>query len=130
MRWKKLGLVFAPAREQSWMQTHASLPIPVHLEGDRFRIYFGTRDARSKTHIAFLEIDLKDPTTILRLADTPVLAPGTLGGFDGDGVYPSSMVEHEGSLRLYYIGWNSGNPQPMYYTAVGLADVARRWRNV
>jgi hypothetical protein len=51
----------------------------------------------------------------------PLLAPGPLGGFDDHGVYPASIVEHDGRLLLYYIGWNPGARPPLFYATIGLA---------
>jgi predicted GH43/DUF377 family glycosyl hydrolase len=112
--------VFAPADHRPWMRTHASNPLVHALAPDRLRIYFSSRDDRQRSHVGFVEIDPADPQTVLRVADEPCLAPGPLGHFDDHGTYATSLVEHDGRLLLYYVGWNPG-PPPLYYPSIGLA---------
>ena len=57
---------------------------------------------------------------MLRVSDGPVLSPGPLGHFDDHGAWGTSVVEHDGRLLLYYIGWNPG-PPPLFYPSIGLA---------
>lgn len=122
MRWSKRGLVFAPTRQHEWMQSHASLPVALHLEGDLYRVYFASRDARNRSHVGFVEFDINEPARILRASEEPVLAPGPLGRFDDHGVFPASIARGErGDLYLYYIGWNPGARPPLFYASVGLA---------
>jgi hypothetical protein len=119
--WKKLGLVFRPTPALEWMRTHAAAPLIYPLETGAQRIYFASRDAGNRSHIGWVEMDLRDPTRELAVADAPALAPGALGCFDDSGVYPGSIVEHEGRLLLYYAGWNPGQPPPLFTASIGLA---------
>jgi hypothetical protein len=120
LSWRRRGLIYAPAGQQPWMQTHASNPLVLAIGPERLRIYFSCRDADQRSHVAFVEIDPREPSTILRVAERPSLAPGPLGYFDDHGTYAMSLVEHEGRLLLYYVGWNPG-PAPLYYPSIGLA---------
>src|SRR4051794_17283017 len=122
MRWRKLGLVFSPSGQRSWMQTHASLPVALRLEGNLYRVYFASRDAQNRSHIGFVEFDMRAPTNILRISAAPVLAPGPLGHFDDHGVYAASIVRDRQALFLYYIGWNPGARSPLFYSSIGLAQ--------
>jgi hypothetical protein len=119
-RWKRLGPVFQPRGERPWMQTHAAVPIAQHLQGDRFKVYFSSRDAQNRSHTGFVVIDLRRPTEILDLSATPVLAPGELGAFDDSGAMATWLVQHEGRSLMYYIGWNLGVTVP-FRNAIGLA---------
>src|SRR5258708_7391901 len=102
------------------MRTHAANPVAEHLEGDRFRIYFSSRDDRSRSSISFIEIDLRDPTTILREADEPVLEPGDLAMFDDCGVSIGCIVPVGSKRYLYYMGWHLTVAVP-WQNALGLA---------
>lgn len=121
MRWRKLGRVFVPSGEMPWMRTHAAVPIPLHLGGDRYRIYFTVRDDRNRSHLAWLHIDLRRPNIVQELAPEPALGPGALGCFDDAGVYGNALVERDGQLLLYFIGWNRGPREPLFYASIGLA---------
>jgi predicted GH43/DUF377 family glycosyl hydrolase len=120
MRWTKRGHVFCPDNNYDWMRTHAAGPIAEHLRDDRFRIYFGCRDAENRTSIGFVELDIMRPERILLLSDRPVVSPGAPGLFDDSGTSTGCLVAH-GSVRyLYYLGWNLGVTVPWRNT-IGLA---------
>jgi len=120
MKWKKLGQVFCPSGEHPWMQTHAAVPIPLRLDGDYFRVYFGTRDSQNHPRVGYVEFDIKRPNNILRISSDYILEPGPRGYFDDNGVYPGPIVEHEEKLYMYFLGRNNGTP-PLYYMSIGLA---------
>ena len=120
MNWRKLGNIYAPDGSKGWMRTHAANPVAEHLEGDRFRIYFSSRDDRNRSSISFIEIDLKDPTTILCEAGEPVLGPGELAMFDDSGVSIGCIVNVGSKRYLYYMGWHLTVAVP-WQNALGLA---------
>lgn len=103
------------------MQTHAQLPVALHLTGDLYRVYFASRDARSRSHVGWAELDVSTGS-IGAVSEEPVLAPGPLGNFDDHGVYPASIERAaDGRLFLYTIGWNPGVRSPLFYASIGLA---------
>lgn len=120
MRWEKLGLVYAPAGEQEWAQAHAFLPTSLMLGEDRVRVYYAVRDREQVGRVGFVEVDARDPTKILRVSERPALDVGEPGTFDDSGVSPVSLVEHEGRLFLYYIGWQLG-VKVRYHLLTGVA---------
>lgn len=121
MKWNKLGLIFSPSGNVPWMRTHAALPVPLHLEGDVYRVYYASRDEYNRSHVGFIELDVNSPDRILHVCAEAVLGPGPLGCFDDHGAYASSVVRCEGELYMYYIGWNPGARKPLFYSSVGLA---------
>lgn len=120
MAWRKLGRIYAVDGRRDWAQSHASVPIADHCGGDRFRVYFTSRDSRNRSHVGWFEVDLEDPAALLAEAEAPVLAPGRLGAFDEDGTMASALVRHGGRRLLYYIGWNRGVTVP-FRNSIGLA---------
>lgn len=118
--WRKLGHVYAPDGSKPWMKTHAANPIAEHVEGDRFRVYFSSRDERNRSSIGFVELDLKDPKTILRESDEPVLGPGDLAMFDDCGVSIGCILPVGKKRYLYYMGWHLTVAVP-WQNALGLA---------
>lgn len=119
--WNKIGLIFDAKERFWWMQTHAQLPCSLHLDGDRYRLYFAGRDADQKSHVGFIEINLSNPFEILTITEEPILFPGQIGFFDEHGVYPSSVVKVGEKVYLFYIGWNKGCAPPLFYASIGLA---------
>jgi len=120
MKWKKHGLIFCPAGQFEWMQSHAAVPIAENLEGNLFKIYFSSRDSSNRSFTGYAVINIEKPSNILELSETPVLSPGNLGEFDDSGAMASWLV-HKGCKRyFYYIGWNLGVTVP-FRNSIGLA---------
>lgn len=120
-RWKKLGLVFAPQEEGDKEFVGARLPVPMQLDGTRYRIYFGydgSGDGRSEIHS--VEIDLKNPSVILEFFPTAHLSPGDPGFFDDNGVLPSDIVRVGSKIYLYTVGFSVKN-RLIFDAAPGLA---------
>jgi hypothetical protein len=121
LEWHKRGLVFTPPGAPDWLRSHASLPLGLRLADGRHRIYFASRDADNRSHVGWVELNLDRPSEGVVVAPEPALAPGGLGCFDDFGVYPASLVEADGRLLLFYIGWNPGKRAPLFYASIGLA---------
>ncbi|TXH33595.1 MAG: hypothetical protein E6Q98_21355 [Rhodospirillaceae bacterium] len=120
MPWRRLGLIFCPDRLQSWMMSHASLPVPIHLDSDLFRVFFSTRDGDARSSIGYVDIDLRYPTSVQNVSTTPVLSPGTPGMYDDSGLGLGSVVRSGSSYRMYYMGWNLGVLAP-WRNSIGMA---------
>jgi predicted GH43/DUF377 family glycosyl hydrolase len=120
MKWKKLGRVFCPDRIAPWMVTHAANPVAEPLGESLCRIYFSTRDDANRSSVAWLEIDLREPTRVLRIADEPILSPGRIGAFDDSGASMGCNVRAGVDRYLYYVGWNLGITVP-WRNSIGLA---------
>jgi len=122
-QWKKFGVVYRPNSSEAWMRTHAMIPTPLHLSGNRYRIYFGGRNELNQSSIGFFEVDLSMPDKILEESHAPVLTPGRLGCFDDNGVLPSCVVRTENELILYYIGFKPGGTTRMdLYGGVSISN--------
>lgn len=121
MKWIKKGLIFETAQQYSWMYSHAQLPVADVISDNIVRVYFASRDVKSFSSIGFVELDVKNDFKIIKLSEAPVLSPGRIGYFDEHGVFPSSIVNYKGKKYLYYIGWNQGYKQPLFYASIGLA---------
>jgi len=120
MKWKKIGKIFAPSTNYSWMISHASNPTAEHLHDDVFRIYFSCRDNKNRSHIGFADIDITSPSKILKLSNKPILGPGDRGAFDDSGVSIACIKTVASKKFLYYLGWNLGVTVPWRNT-IGLA---------
>lgn len=119
--WRKHGLVFRPDPSRAWMKSHAAVPTPIQMAGSVYRVYFSSRDERNRSHVGFFDIDLQTPDRIIAASPEPLLSPGSLGCFDGDGVYAESAVRRGDEVRLYTVGVIAGQPKPLFYASIGLA---------
>jgi hypothetical protein len=118
MRWEKQGILIEPPVELPWCASHASVPA-VDLTPEGVVVYFSTRDADGRSHVARAKVDLTAGSAP-RVDDDPVLAPGSLGRFDDSGAMTASIVRRHDAVHLYYIGWMRGVTVP-FYTYTGLA---------
>ncbi|NBX35057.1 hypothetical protein EBR16_06820, partial [bacterium] len=104
--WEKLGLVFEPAKHpgRAWMAAFAQAPATL-LFDDFVRVYFSCRpepDARGQyvSRSAFVDLDRKDLTRVVAVAEQPILPLGGLGEFDEFGTYPVSVTRVGEVVRL------------------------------
>jgi len=119
--WNKKGLIFSANGQFEWMQTHAQLPVADLVSEDTIRVYYAGRNSSSVSSIGFAEFDINNGFKLKRFSEEPILKPGSIGTFDEHGVFPASIVTHNGQKWLYYIGWNKGYKQPLFYASIGLA---------
>lgn len=118
--WKKKGRIFLPDGRKDWARSHAQVPIAQFKSDDTIRIYYGTRDSANRTLPTFIEVSASNPQEILYEHPKPILELGPPGFFDDSGVMPSDVIQHEGVIYFFYVGWNTGNTA-RYRTAIGLA---------
>ena len=118
--WKKLGRIFVPENNHSWMRTHAANTVAEYLYEDIFRIYFSCRDKDQRAHIGYIDADINSPFKILKICSEPVLLPGDTGLFDDSGVSLSCIKNINGKKFMYYLGWNLGVTVP-WRNSIGLA---------
>ena len=118
--WEKLKFHFEPPKKNSWCQSHATVPTPLHLGGDNYRIYFSTRDSFLRNQVGFIEVVIGEGVDITYISEHPVIRLGSLGHFDCDGIYATSLVHSGNELLFYYAGWNAGL-RGLFYSSIGLA---------
>ena len=127
MRWEKLGRVFVANGQADWMRTHAAWPRAVHLRDGRFRAYFSTRDAHRRSHIGFVDFDVRHPGKILALSSRPVLSPGPIGRFDDAGVIPCGVTRLGDRMGFYYAGVSlTGDDRFVCYPGLAYLDASLR----
>jgi len=121
MHWSKKGLIYCPEGNFHFDEkTYASVPTVYKIREDIFRIYFAPRDKNNKTCISYIEVNSVNLNNILYVHDKPVLEHGNKGMFDDCGVMPSCVLDVNGEIWMYYIGWNIRNTIP-YHNSIGLA---------
>jgi predicted GH43/DUF377 family glycosyl hydrolase len=120
MRWRKLGRVFCPDRQHEWMQSHAANCAALRIDTHRYRVFFSSRDAHNRASIGWVELDIRNPQSVLAISGEPVLTPGAAGTFDDSGVSLACIVPDGAVTYLYYTGWNLGVTVP-WRNSIGLA---------
>jgi hypothetical protein len=118
-RWNKLGRLCDGGRTP-WAVSHAALPVVDSLPAGGHRVYFSARDERGRARIGWAQTDLSAQSRTWRIADSPSIDLGPLGGFADSGVTSSCLVNHAGVKYQFYTGWSLGVSVPFYLNA-GLA---------
>tara|TARA_R110000796_G_scaffold71409_5_gene162205 strand:- start:73335 stop:74255 length:921 start_codon:yes stop_codon:yes gene_type:complete len=119
--WHKKGVFFQPDNSLYWQNSHAALPTALYLGNEIYRIYFTSRDKDNKTHVGYFDWDLERDLIKRQESTAPILSPGPLGFFDDHGVQATSVIEANGKVYMYYLGWNPALTKPLFYTSIGLA---------
>ncbi|MEH6435373.1 hypothetical protein [Massilia sp. DD77] len=125
-KWTKLGKVFTPqdVPGRPWLKEFAQAPATLVCD-DYVRVYFSCRpapDANGQyvSYSSWVDLDRRDLTRVLRVAEQPILALGELGEFDEFGTYPVSVTREGNEVRAYYAGWTRCESVP-FNTAIGMA---------
>jgi hypothetical protein len=126
-KWTKLGKVFTPQEVEGrpWLREFAQAPATLVVD-DYVRVYFSCRpgpDANGQyvSYSSWVDLDRRDLSRVLRVAEQPILPLGGLGEFDEFGTYPVSVVRDGASVRAYYAGWTRCESVP-FNVAIGCAS--------
>lgn len=111
LKWKKLGLVFAPQDYQlpGHCGDYAQSPQALILD-DRIRIYFSTRsidpaNGKFLSQVCYVDMD-KSLKSVIDVAEKLVLPLGNLGCFDEHGIFPFSVFQNGDKISAYTCGWS------------------------
>lgn len=105
-RWRKLGLLYKPQNtgRHPKLVSHAANPLPVHLDGDVYRLFYSGRDERNRSSIGAVDIDILRQEVV---SDhySPFFEHGPEGSFFADGVSIGNAYEADGVRYILFMGW-------------------------
>ena len=104
MTWKKQGLIFCPDGKLGWDRYGFMTP-HARLMGDVIRIWGGIRDEKGISRIGWIDVNADNPQEVVDMYREAALDVGEPGCFDDNGVILGDIIEAEGKLRLYYVGF-------------------------
>ena len=104
--WKKLGLLYAPkiSGKHPKLISHASNPLPVHINGDVYRIFFSGRDDQNRSSVGAVDVDI-DQRKVIAEHHLPFFEHGPVGSFYSNGVSIGSCYEANGIQYMLFMGW-------------------------
>ncbi|HRL26764.1 MAG TPA: hypothetical protein PLG97_04530 [Alcaligenes sp.] len=107
-RWIKLGQIYTPngRGQHPKLVSHAANPLPVHLEGDIYRIFFSGRDARNRSSVGAVDMDIVQRRIVQEHA-LPFFQHGPEGSFFADGVSIGNCYEADGTRYMLFMGWQT-----------------------
>jgi predicted GH43/DUF377 family glycosyl hydrolase len=120
MKWIKKGRIYVPDGSKWWAKKYAFPPTPYFLNDEIIRIYVACCDENMVGRIGFVDLRADNPSEILNVSAEPVLDIGEPGAFDENGIVPTSIVEVDDKLYLYYVGYQLGM-KLRYFQFEGLA---------
>ena len=125
-KWKKLGKIFNPTEitDKSWLKEFAQAPATLIFD-EFVRVYFSCRPPADEngqyvSYSAYIDLDRKNLSNIIKLSDEPILKLGKLGTFDEFGTYPVSVIRQGENVIAYYAGWTRCESVP-FNVAIGYA---------
>lgn len=110
MEWLRYGRIFDPGQYPCHpkLLTHSSNPVPIHLFGSYYRVYYSGRDAENRSSVGAFEFCI-DSRKITKTFYYPFITNGGINNFDSDGVSLGCHFEKEGKHFLLYMGWQTKN---------------------
>lgn len=112
--WIKLGQIYVPkvGGVHHKLMSHAANPLPVHLDGDIFRVFYSGRDLNNRSSVGAVDIDIVK-REIIKEHSVPFFEYGPTGSFFADGVSIGNCYESNGAHYMLFMGWQ--NPENQHW---------------
>jgi hypothetical protein len=110
MSWEKLGHVFQINEQDEFLKTHASNPLPVHLDGDIYRVFYSGRDAYNKSSVGYVDIDIV-LRKVVKDKNGHIFKYGLPDSFYSHGVSIGNLYESNNEKFILFMGWNIRNDE-------------------
>jgi len=121
MKWQRHGVIWRPEGRRPGAVSHATCPTPLLRRDGTWRVYLQCRDAHGVGRVTWIDLDPLDPRRVMSASTRPALDIGAPGGFDDNGVFPTSVLRAaDGRVWLYYVGFELGH-HIRYRLLTGLA---------
>lgn len=122
MKWQKKGIICtSESFDIPWYKKNTMVPVPYLLNSKCLRIYIAMCDDQNIARIGYVDVDPENPSIVLGCSTSPVLDIGESGTFSECGVLPSSIIEVDGSIYLYYSAYQKLSNKIPYTILSGLA---------
>lgn len=113
-KWRKLGHLYTPngVDRHSKIKTHAANPMPVLLDGDIYRIFFSGRDAKNRSSVGAVDIDIVKRKIIYSHGE-PFFEHGPADSFYSAGVSIGNCYKVQEVQYMLFMGWQ--NPKGCHW---------------
>lgn len=107
-QWKKLGQLYCPRPDERHpkLMSHAANPLPVHMEGDVYRVFFSGRDERNRSSVGAVDIDIVR-REVIKEHQQPFFEHGPANSFYSHGVSIGNCYEVNGTRYMLFMGWQN-----------------------
>lgn len=106
--WKKLGQIYAPNinGQHPKLVSHAANPLPVHMAGDVYRIFFSGRDDQNRSSVGAVDFDIVQ-RKVINKHYAPFFEHGPVGSFYSDGISVGCCYEVNDVRYMLFMGWQN-----------------------
>jgi len=106
--WIKLGRLYDPTitPKHQKLLSHAANPLPVHMAGDVYRIFFSGRDVHNRSSVGAVDVDIVQRVVITE-HHAPFIEHGSVGSFYSDGVSVGNCYAVDGIQYMLFMGWQN-----------------------
>lgn len=107
-QWKKLGLLYCPSGtgRHPKLTSHAANPLPIHIRGDVYRIFYSGRGVDNRSSVGAVDVDII-ARRVVQEHDNPFFVHGSQGSFYADGVSIGNCYEADGVQYMLFMGWQN-----------------------
>ena len=92
--------------------SHAANPLPIHIDGDLYRIFYSGRDVDNRSSVGAVDVDIVK-CEVVRVFAEPFFEHGPAGSFYADGVSIGNCYEANGKHYMLFMGWQ--NPKQNHW---------------
>lgn len=117
MTWVQRQNLYRPTGSHPKLLSHASNPLPVHLAGDVYRIFYNARDEHNRSSIGAVDIDIMSKE-VVREFNEPLFQYGEPSSFYSNGISLGNVVDIRSTKYLYFMGWTKPS-QGHWYGEIG-----------
>lgn len=112
--WEKREQLYCPqdSGRHPKLLSHASNPLPIHLEGDVYRIFYSGRDEKNRSSVGAVDLDIIKRKVVQEHYE-PFFAYGCVGSFYQDGVSLGNCYQVNGVTFMLFMGWQ--NPKRSHW---------------
>jgi hypothetical protein len=107
-QWRKLGQIYVPGigGRHPKLRSHAANPLPVHIEGDLYRVFFSGRDVRNRSSVGAVDVDIVK-RAVVKEHEAPFFEHGPENSFYADGVSIGNCYAVNGVKYMLFMGWQN-----------------------
>lgn len=108
--WRKLGQLYNPVstHRHKKLATHAANPLPIHIEGDIYRIFYSGRDKQNRSSVGGVDINIRE-RSILNNYFEPFIEHGQPGSYYSDGISIGDCYCVDGVRYILFMGWQNSS---------------------
>lgn len=106
MKWEKKGRIFYHnSFKIDWFTKNAMMALPYEYDEKTLRIFTTFCDDYNIGRIGYVDVDINNPSVILKVSERPLIDIGEPGTYDDNGVVSGSLFEWDNKLFLFYSGY-------------------------